>query len=51
MRRLRHIPGGKTDMKAKELLKAVAVTLVTMVVINNGVKYLPASVQKIVTGG
>lgn len=37
-------------MKAKEVIKAVAITLVTMVVINNGVKYLPASVQKIIKG-
>lgn len=37
-------------MKAKEVIKAVAITLVTMVVINNGIKYLPASVQKIVKG-
>jgi hypothetical protein len=37
-------------MKAKEVLKTVAITLVAMIVINNGVNYLPASVQKIVKG-
>lgn len=37
-------------MKVKEILKAVGITVVTMVIINNGTKYLPASVQKIIKG-
>jgi hypothetical protein len=34
----------------KDIMKTVGITVVAMIVINNGVKYLPASVQKIVKG-
>lgn len=34
----------------KEIIKTVAITVVAMIVVNNGVKYMPASVQKIVKG-
>lgn len=37
-------------MNVKGLIKTIGVTLVTMIVINNGVKYLPASMQRIVKG-
>lgn len=37
-------------MKLKEILKTVGITVVAMIVVNNGVKYMPASVQKIVRG-
>lgn len=37
-------------MKFKEIIKTVGITVVAMIVVNNGVKYLPASVQKIVRG-
>ncbi len=37
-------------MHMKEIIKTVGITVVAMIVVNNGVKYLPASVQKIVKG-
>ena len=37
-------------VNVKGIIKTIGVTLVTMIVINNGVKYLPASVQRIVKG-
>jgi FMN-dependent NADH-azoreductase len=37
-------------VKVKEIIKAVGITVVTMIIINNGTKYLPASVQKIIKG-
>lgn len=37
-------------MNLKGIVKTVAITVVAMIVVNNGVKYMPASVQRIVRG-
>jgi hypothetical protein len=37
-------------VNVKGIVKTVAITVVAMIVVNNGVKYLPASVQRIVKG-
>jgi hypothetical protein len=34
----------------KEIIKTVGITIVAMVIVNNAVNYLPASVQKLVRG-
>lgn len=37
-------------MNVKGIIKTVAITVVAMIVVNNGVKYMPSSVQRIVRG-